>query len=64
MKTGYVISVDSIVSKWPHSFYLIDDETRSLVKMFDSMEEMNIFADLNDYVVKDLSEAFPFKRRR
>ena len=62
MKTGYVVSVENIVSEWPHNFYLIDDETRAVVKMFDSMEELNIYADLNDYVVKDLSEAFPFKR--
>ena len=64
MKTGYVVSVESIVDEWPHNFYLIDDETRLVIKMFDSMEELNIYADLNDYVVKDLSEAFPFKRRR
>ena len=62
MKTGYVVSVETVVGEWPHNFYLIDDDTQSVVKMFDSMEELNIFADLNDYVVKDLSEAFPFKR--
>jgi len=64
MKTGFVVSVESIVSGWPHNFYLIDCETLSVIKIFDSMEELNIFADLNDYVVKDVSEAFPFKRRR
>ena len=62
MKTGYVVTVENITHEWPNVFYLIDDETQNVVKMFDSMEELNIFADLNDYVVKDLSEAFPFKR--
>ena len=61
MKTGYVVSIDSIVSEWPHNFCLVDDETRA-VKIFDTMEELNIYADLNDYVVKDMSEEFPFKR--
>lgn len=62
MKTGYVVSVETIVGEWPHNFYLIDDNTQTAVKMFDSMEELNIYADLNGYVVKDLYEAFPLKR--
>lgn len=61
MKTGYVISVTSLINEWPSAFYLIDDKTCSVVKMFDTMDELNIYADLNNYVIKDLSSALSFK---
>lgn len=61
MKTAYVVSVQSLISDWPCNFYLIDDSTNSIAGMFDSFEELQVFADLHDYAVKELSEAEPFR---
>lgn len=61
MKTAYVVGVQSVIDDWPCNFYLIDDSTMSVAGMFDSIEELQVFADLHDYVVKELSEAKPFK---
>lgn len=61
MKTGYVVSVESIVSEWPHNFYLIDDDAKTVVKMFDTMDELNIYADLHDYKLMNLHDAPQFK---
>lgn len=58
MKIGYVINVEFITHTWPNAFYLIDDETLNTVKTFSSMDELNIYADLNGYEIKDISEKF------
>lgn len=60
MKTAYVVRA-SFISDWLCNFYLIDDSTKSVVGMFGSFEELQVFADLHDYVVKELSEAEPFR---
>ena len=67
MKTAYVVGVQSIISDRPYKsdqsydFYLIDDSTKCVVGMFDSIEELQVFADLHDYAVKELSKAEPFR---
>ena len=61
MKTAYAVIVQTVIGSWPYYFYLVDDSTRCVVGMFKSVEEMQVFADLHGYTVKDLQEAEPFK---